>query len=204
MSTDLVVPGAEGAGDGASLRITAENVPQFLTLIRAMVEHSGRTRGQIVTVSGLPRSTVYHFTSEKNTSLPKSRDQVRALARACKLDDTQVGEVLKIWDRLAREEYETGRTPEQEPKPLTFTVSNSESITVEDGKFVLEQRVVRSDSQWKRRLNVLTSGAMLVLVVMLIGVLATGLKARDQAETARFEAEQRAAMVANALVAGGG
>ncbi|MEU3015580.1 NPCBM/NEW2 domain-containing protein, partial [Nocardia asteroides] len=32
----------------------------------------------------------------------------------------------------------------------------------------------------------------------------TGLKARDQAETARFEAEQRAAMVANALVAGGG
>ncbi|MFI5776181.1 hypothetical protein [Nocardia sp. NPDC051570] len=43
-----------------------------MALLRRMVEWSGRSRGQITTISGLPRSTVYRYTSAKNSALPKN------------------------------------------------------------------------------------------------------------------------------------
>ncbi|MFI6573962.1 NPCBM/NEW2 domain-containing protein [Nocardia fluminea] len=187
MSTDLVVPGANGAGDGERLIIAADTVEMFLALLRRMVEYSGRTRGQIVSVSGLPRSTVYHFTSEKNTSLPKSREQVRALARACKLDAEQVDQVLEIWDGLAREEYEAGRPPAPVSKALTFTVDDSNSFAFASGKFIVEQRHIL---RLYRRIVISTAVTALLLVFTIIFAVVALINAQNARERAAASLQQ--------------
>ncbi|WP_157116480.1 hypothetical protein [Nocardia vaccinii] len=96
--------------------LIAADAAEFLANLRRFAEESPRSRGQIAAMSGLPRSTVYHFTSQKNTALPKNEDQVRAFLTGCKAlqDDAQVAAVLRNWRELtdAKDVRKTEIAPE--------------------------------------------------------------------------------------------
>ncbi|MCG8919435.1 helix-turn-helix domain-containing protein [Actinokineospora sp. PR83] len=82
------------------LPITAATEAEFLALLRAILTRSGRTAGQVATYTGMPRSTAYRYVSEKNTSLPKDPEQLRAFAQACRLPSEHVEELLATWQHL--------------------------------------------------------------------------------------------------------
>lgn len=88
------------APDKDELVIAAKTEAEFTALLRDILRRSGRTAGQVARFANLPRSTAYHFVSERNTSLPKDPDRVRAFAWACKLTADEVDKLLDLWVKL--------------------------------------------------------------------------------------------------------
>jgi hypothetical protein len=81
---------------------SATSAAEFMRLLREIQRQANLTAGQIAVYSGgkLPRSTAYHFVSKTNNKLPKSREQVEAFCRACRLSEGQTQAVLHSWEAL--------------------------------------------------------------------------------------------------------
>ncbi|MGV9541027.1 hypothetical protein ACWDSF_06840 [Nocardia beijingensis] len=111
MSTP-VVPDRRG-----DIELAADTVDEFLTMLRRILAWSGMTAGQVASSSKLPRSTAYHFVSPKNTTLPSNPEQVQRFARACRLNEIQVAQVMRIWRELAGVGQELTSLPPSSPEP---------------------------------------------------------------------------------------
>ncbi|QVI19673.1 hypothetical protein KHQ06_25370 [Nocardia tengchongensis] len=95
---------------GAQLPV-AHTVEEFLALLRHILQQSGCPASKVALKAGLPRSTAYHFVSQKNTVLPKYERQVRMFATGCGLSPEQIDQVCRNW--LALDEAESD-TPDPE------------------------------------------------------------------------------------------
>ncbi|MFI6040478.1 hypothetical protein ACIA8C_02525 [Nocardia sp. NPDC051321] len=100
---DLVFPTHPAEGS------TGDSATAFMAMLRRIHQLSGLTAGQIAVSSGLPRSTAYRFIDPKNTTVPKSRDQVGAFLLACRLSREGVLHMLELWDEV------TGAVPPTDP-----------------------------------------------------------------------------------------
>lgn len=93
-------PSAAAPAPDTELEITAASAPEFLALLRKVQARSGRTAGQLAKYTGLPRSTVYNFVSEKNVALPRKPGQVQRFCHGCRLTDAQIDQVMQLWEKL--------------------------------------------------------------------------------------------------------
>ncbi|MGW0006074.1 hypothetical protein ACWDT6_19820 [Nocardia grenadensis] len=113
------------APSGGKIVLDAATPEEFLALLRAIADASGRSRGalhaQASRLTSMPRSTFYHLLSTDNTALPKNRDQIAAICTASKLSPPQVDRVLQIWRDLGEGKHARRprtRVSEADEEPL--------------------------------------------------------------------------------------
>ncbi|MGW0182927.1 hypothetical protein [Nocardia sp. NPDC003345] len=93
----LNAPGAEL--DTGDLVVTRKSDYVKVVLRRAAAE-SGLSGGQIVAKSGLPRSTVYRYLQEDNTTFPRDVTSVVRFLQACRVPSRRIKQAVTIWHTL--------------------------------------------------------------------------------------------------------
>lgn len=79
----------------------AKTKEDFAELLRRVKAESGKSMAQIITRSGIPRSSAYAMIRTGDPTLPTRKDTVRRFLQAADASSTTIEEVLKAWAYLA-------------------------------------------------------------------------------------------------------
>ncbi len=126
-------------GHRVEVPIEASTAEEYLALLRGVFKVAGRTAGTIAKYTGMPRSTVYSYTSPKKPALPKYRDQLESFLIACKLTETQVQAMLTLWVTLKDEPHvveqvvHAAELVEDEPAGDVLPLRKAEVVTTKPG-----------------------------------------------------------------------
>ncbi|MEV6831647.1 hypothetical protein [Amycolatopsis sp. NPDC051102] len=78
-------------------------VPEFLAVLRIVLEKSGLTAGQVAAKTSIARSSAYNLVARSRTALPVDEDQVWLFLGGCGLRVEQIDMLMRAWRRLAAE-----------------------------------------------------------------------------------------------------
>lgn len=80
--------------------IATATVPEFLALLRQVLERSGLTAGQVSAKTSIARSSVYSLVDPRRRGLPVKAVQVQEFLCGCGLLLKQVRTVMEAWESL--------------------------------------------------------------------------------------------------------
>ncbi|MEV6444072.1 hypothetical protein [Amycolatopsis sp. NPDC051716] len=75
-------------------------VPEFLAVLRIVLERSGLTAGQVAAKTSIARSSAYNLVASSRTGLPVDPDQVWLFLGGCGLRLEQIHTIMQAWQRL--------------------------------------------------------------------------------------------------------
>ncbi len=90
-------------------------VPEFLAVLRIVLERSGLTAGQVAAKTSIARSSAYNLVASSRTGLPVDPDQVWLFLGGCGLRLEQIHTIMQAWQRLKVERRRHGAVTD--PKP---------------------------------------------------------------------------------------
>ncbi|MFI5587510.1 hypothetical protein ACIA5G_20845 [Amycolatopsis sp. NPDC051758] len=102
-----------------SEELALATIPEFLVMLRLVLEKSGLTAGQVAAKTSIARSSAYNLVAVTRTGLPIDPGQVRLFLSGCGLRIEQVDEVMHAWKRLGfdRRRRRSGRAAKPESAP---------------------------------------------------------------------------------------
>ncbi|MBE8518853.1 hypothetical protein ILP97_15240 [Amycolatopsis sp. H6(2020)] len=95
--------------------LTPTSVPEFLVVLRVVLEKSGLTAGQVAAKTSIARSSAYNLVASSRTGLPVDPDQVWLFLGGCGLRLEQIDTIMRAWRRLAVERRRRSEVAELKP-----------------------------------------------------------------------------------------